>query len=720
MEENVELVNNEDIIKEVAKSLKVKAEQVRAVLQLLSENATIPFIARYRKEVTGNLDENQIFEISNVYDYQENLKQRKADVIRLIDEKGLLTKEIEDSVNACTRLVDVENIYQPYKEGKKTKAAIAKEYGLEPLAKDLLSNPNLDVLKEASKYLNENVTDEKQAIAYALDIIAFEATSNPNTRLDLTDRIAKQAIVTSKEKKNHEDDKGVFKNYYDFSEKFSKIANHRLLGINRGVNKNVLTMKIEVDDEKNIEYLYKKLKVTPGKNDELILAAVSDGYKRLLLPSILRAIYSERLDLASTDAIELFANNLEQLLLVPPLKNKRILGFDPGIRTGCKLAIIDEKGDVLKVEILHPFEKESFSTKAKDIFKKLLVDYKVDIIAIGNGTASRESEMFVSEVIKENNLDISYAIVSEIGASVYSASKIAQDEFPQLTVEKRSAISIARRLLDPLSELIKIDPKSIGVGQYQHDVNQKQLNQKLDFVVEKIVNEVGVDLNTASPYLLSHVSGLNKTISENIVNFRSENGSFNSRAQLKKVPKLGPKAFEQAAGFLTIKDGKNILDGTIIHPESYKSAQELFELLGLKLEEMRNPDFKEALKDIKVTEYSDQLNVDKYTLETIKDAVLNYNVDVREKLEPVQLKKDVLTIDDVKIGEKLQGVVRNIVDFGAFVDIGLKNDGLVHLSKISNKFIKHPSEVLNVNDIVEVTVIDVDTKSGRISLSMRD
>ncbi|WP_423364116.1 helix-hairpin-helix domain-containing protein [Mycoplasma sp. P36-A1] len=707
------------IIKDVATSLAIKPSQVETVIDLLSDNQTIPFIARYRKEKTEGLDENQIFEISTVYEYAKNLVQRKEDVIRLIDEKGLLTPELKQSILKAERLVDVENIYQPFKEGKKTKAAIAKEYGLEPLAKLLLSNPNLNVETEAINYLNENVETVEKAIEYALDIIAFDATANPKVRTTLSERINDQAILNTSEKKKHDDEKGIFKNYYDYTEKFTKIANHRLLGINRGVNKKVITMKIEQNDQANINYIYNSLKIKDGLNKELILKGIEDGYKRLLLPSIHRAMYSEKLEVASDDAIELFAKNLEQLLLQPPLKNKVILGFDPGLRTGCKIAVIDQGGNLLHVDIIYPFFKNGFNETEGSKLAKMIKDYKVEVVAIGNGTASRESEQFVAQVIEKYKLDTSFAIISEIGASVYSASKTAQEEFPDLTVEKRSAISIARRLLDPLSELIKIDAKSIGVGQYQHDVNQKSLEKKLDFTVEKIVNDVGVDLNTASPYLLAHISGLSKTIGKNIMQYRLDNGPFNSRVQLKKVAKLGPKAFEQSAGFLRIVDGKNILDKTTIHPESYEVTKELLKHLNLDLTQLNDESFKEKISNVDVNNISLQLGSDKYTIEGILNALKHPNLDIREKLEKVQLKKSVMSIDDLEVGMKLQGVVRNVVDFGAFVDVGLKNDGLVHLSQISNSYIKHPSEKVSVNDIVDVTVIKIDPKSSKISLSMK-
>ncbi|MDF9867456.1 uncharacterized protein OKW22_001029 [Bacilli bacterium PM5-3] len=710
---------NTIIISEVAKDLKIKDKQVETVLNLLNENNTIPFIARYRKEVTGGLDENIIFEISKHYEYQENLQKRKDDVIRLIEEKGLLNDELKTSILNATKIIEVDNIYQPYKDKKKTKASIAISYGLEGLANKLMNEPNLDVNKEAKNYLNDNVANVEEAIDYAKDIIAQVTCENVKVREFVLENIEKYANVVAKVKKKHDDEEQVFKMYYDFNEKFTKIANHRILGLNRAITKKVVTMNFELKNDYNVENIYRYFFSKKNFiNKDILYSAIEDGYKRLLFPSIVRQLFSLRVEQASSDAIDVFALNLEKLLLTPPLKNKIILGFDPAFRTGCKLAVIDRDGKVLAISICYPHEYQGKVNEAKKVILDLINKYNIEVIAIGNGTASRESEMFIADLISENKLDVAYAIVSEAGASVYSASKIAQEEFKDLQVEQRSAISIGRRLLDPLGELIKIDPKSIGVGQYQHDVNQKELAKKLDFTVEKIVNEVGVDINTTSQYLLAHISGLSKSISDSIVKYRIDNGGIKNRQELLKIAKLGPKAFEQAAGFLRISDSKEILDRTIIHPESYKITYNLLKKLGIKIEDIDTEDFKNKLKEVNVKEYSLELNIDEYTLKDIISALLNPNLDVRDELAQPTLKKDVLKLEDLTIGMELEGVVRNVVDFGVFVDIGLKNDALLHISKISKEFISHPSEKLAINDIVRVNVLDIDLQRKSVSLTM--
>ncbi|MDH6603143.1 uncharacterized protein OKW23_000271 [Bacilli bacterium PM5-9] len=710
---------NTIIISEVAKDLKIKDKQVETVLNLLNENNTIPFIARYRKEVTGGLDENIIFEISKHYEYQENLQKRKDDVIRLIEEKGLLNDELKTSILNATKIIEVDNIYQPYKDKKKTKASIAISYGLEGLANKLMNEPNLDVNKEAKNYLNDNVANVEEAIDYAKDIIAQVTCENVKVREFVLENIEKYANVVAKVKKKHDDEEQVFKMYYDFNEKFTKIANHRILGLNRAITKKVVTMNFELKNDYNVENIYRYFFSKKNFiNKDILYSAIEDGYKRLLFPSIVRQLFSLRVEQASSDAIDVFALNLEKLLLTPPLKNKIILGFDPAFRTGCKLAVIDRDGKVLAISICYPHEYQGKVNEAKKVILDLINKYNIEVIAIGNGTASRESEMFIADLISENKLDVAYAIVSEAGASVYSASKIAQEEFKDLQVEQRSAISIGRRLLDPLGELIKIDPKSIGVGQYQHDVNQKELAKKLDFTVEKIVNEVGVDINTTSQYLLAHISGLSKSISDSIVKYRIDNGGIKNRQELLKIAKLGPKAFEQAAGFLRISDSKEVLDRTIIHPESYKITYNLLKKLGIKIEDIDTEDFKNKLKEVNVKEYSLELNIDEYTLKDIISALLNPNLDVRDELAQPTLKKDVLKLEDLTIGMELEGVVRNVVDFGVFVDIGLKNDALLHISKISKDFISHPSEKLAINDIVKVNVLDIDLQRKSVSLTM--
>ena len=712
---------NTTIINEVAKQLNIKTKQVEVVLSLLEENNTIPFIARYRKEATGGLDENVIFEISQHYEYQVNLQKRKDDVIRLIEEKGLLNEELKASIMQATKIIEVDNIYQPYKDKKKTKASVAIALGLEPLAQSLMNDHNLDVKSEAKKYLSEEVIDIEMAIDYAKDIIAQVTCENVKVREFVLENIEKYASISAKVKKTHDDEQQVFKMYYDFNEKFNRIANHRILGLNRAINKKVVTMNFELKQDYNVENIYRYFFSKKNYiNKDLLYSAIEDGYKRLLFPSITRQLFSLRLEQASSDAIDVFALNLEKLLLSPPLKNKIILGFDPAFRTGCKLAVIDRDGQVLNIGICYPHEYQGKVADAKKVILDLIKKYQIEVIAIGNGTASRESEMFIADLIKEYQLNVAYAIVSEAGASVYSASKIAQEEFGKLQVEQRSAISIGRRLLDPLGELIKIDPKSIGVGQYQHDVNQKELSNKLDFTVAKIVNEIGVDVNTTSPYLLAHISGLNKSISESILKYRSDNKGIKNRKELLKIAKLGPKTFEQAAGFLRISESKEFLDQTIIHPESYKITYNLLNNLELKIENINDEAFKNKLKTINIKQLTQELKVDEYTLNDIVIALLNPHLDVRDRLEQPSLKQDVLKLEDLNLGMELEGVVRNVVDFGVFVDIGLKNDALLHISKISKDFISHPSEKLAINDIIKIKVIKIDLERKSVSLSMVD
>lgn len=708
----------ENLIKEVAIDLNITAKQVGVVLDLLNDKNTIPFIARYRKEATGNLDENMIFEIKKVYDYQESLKNRKEDVIRLIDEKGLMNDQLRDSINACTKLVEVDQIYKPYQEKKKTKASIAIELGLEELAKSILSNPNLDVKQEAKKYITDEVKTIEEAINYAQDIIAQKISENMSYRQMVVDSYTKHGIVVSKVKKKHDDEREVYKIYYDYSERYNTIANHRILGINRAVNQKVITMNITMPNDYNVSNMYQDLtKKQKYVNEDIILEAIEDGYQRLILKSVIRQLWALKVEEASTKAIDLFSMNIEKLLMEPPLKNQTILGFDPGFRTGCKLAVIDKQGQVLHIDVIFPHEPQNKSKESILKMMDIINKFNVDVIAIGNGTASRESEYLVAQMIKDNNLNVNYAIVSESGASVYSASKIAQSEFPDLKVEYRSAISIARRLLDPLGELIKIDPKSIGVGQYQHDVNQKELSEKLDFSVMKIVNEIGVDINSASSYLLSHISGLNQSVANNILEYRYQNDGFKSRKEIKKVAKLGAKSFVQAAGFLRIESGKEPLDNTTIHPESYDIAYQILNILDLDIKDIKTEEFKKSIETCNIEQFK-SLDIDQYTLKDILNALKADSVDVRDYLRKPTLRKDILKIEDLTVNTKLEGIVRNVVDFGVFVDIGLKNDALLHLSKISKDFIKHPSEVLSVNDIIEVTVLSIDLKKNNVSLTM--
>ena len=712
---------NETIIAQVASELNIKNEQVVTTLSLLQENNTIPFIARYRKEATGGLDENVIFEINKYYEYQNNLLKRKEDVIRLIEEKGLLNDEIKEAIVQATKIIEVDNLYQPYKDKKKTKASVAISLGLEGLAKQLMSNPQLDVKRAAQAYLSAEVVTIEEAISYAQDIIAQVTCENNYVRNFVLENINKYAHVVAKVKKKHDDEKQIFKMYYDFEESFMKMANHRILGLNRALNKKVVTMNFVLKQDYNVENIYRYFfSKQEYRNKDILSAAIEDGYQRLLFPSIVRQLFSLRVEQASAAAIELFADNIEKLLLTPPLKNKVILGFDPAFRTGCKLAVIDKNGALLEIGICYPHEYQKQVAEAKKIIIDLINKYQIDVIAIGNGTASRESEVFIAQLIKENNLAVSYAIISESGASVYSASKIAQEEFNELKVEQRSAISIARRLLDPLGELIKIDPKSIGVGQYQHDVNQKELADKLAFTVEKIVNEVGVDLNTTSPYLLAHISGLNKSISKSIVDYRQENKRIKNRQELLKIAKLGPKAFEQAAGFLRIIDGDELLDQTTIHPESYQLTYQLLKDNNLKIMDIETSIFKETLENLKSQskELSKKYQVDEFTINDIIIALLHPNLDVRDNLEKPILHQDILKIEDLQVGMELEGIVRNVVDFGAFIDIGLKNDALLHISKISKEYLSHPSEKLAVNDIIKVIVLEIDLQRQNVALTL--
>lgn len=704
----------EIIIEQMSKDLNLNVKQISEVLSMLEQNNTIPFIARYRKEVTGGLDENQIFEIAQVYEYQENLKNRKENVIKLISEKGLLTKEIELAINQASKIVEVDAIYQPYKDKKKTRASIAISLGFEPLANELRTNPNLDLDKELAKYVSDEYSKE-DVLNYAKDIIAQFCTDNLKVRNFVKENIANYAYVVAKEKNKHEDSDKVYEMYYDFKEKYNRIANHRILGLNRAIKNKVVTMNFVLDKDYNVENIYRYFF---GKKNyvhkDILMQAIEDGYKRLLFPSLVRELFSLKLEEASTQAIELFAQNLESLLMSPPLKGKMILGLDPGFRTGCKLAVINQHGDYLVHDVIYLHQED----KAKAKLKELITKYKIDVIAIGNGTASRESEQLVANLLQENNFETQYIIVNESGASIYSASKIAQEEFKNLQVEQRSAISIARRLADPLSELIKIDPKSIGVGQYQHDVNQNELAAKLDFVVAKIVNEIGVDVNTASPYLLAHISGISNSTAQKIIEYRMENRMFNNRKELLKVPSLGKKAYEQAAGFLRISEGDEILDQTIIHPESYKITYSLLDTLNLSIKDLETEDFKKVIDDVNEEEYAAKLACDLYTIQNIKKGLLNPNLDIRDNLQQPKLRKDVVKIDDLQIGMQLEGIVRNIVDFGAFVDIGLKNDALLHITKMSNSFVEHPSQILSVNDIIKVNINDIDLKKQKVSLSI--
>ena len=708
---------NEDIINDIKDELNIKAEQAKTVLKLLEEGNTIPFIARYRKEATAALDEEQIRKISEVYEYQVNLLKRKEDVIRLIDEKGLLTDEIKNNIMNAKKLVEVEDIYAPYKEKKKTKATEAIKNGLEPLAKIIMSFPTTFNDESVKKFLNDNVKTVEDAITGAKYIIAEWISDNAYYRKWIRSYFFKNGIITSKLKKKDLDTNKTYEMYYEFSEAVKHIKPHRVLAINRGENEKILSVNIEVNNEEILSYLESKMIKKDSPVKPIVIDAIKDSYKRLIFPSMEREIRSELTSQSEDASIEVFKGNLENLLLIAPMKNKRVLGFDPAFRTGCKLAVVDETSKVLNISVIYPHEPHNKWNEAKETIKDLINKYKIDIIAIGNGTASRESEKLVSETLKEIN-NCKYAIVSEAGASVYSASKLAIDEFPDLTVEKRSAVSIARRLQDPLNELVKIDPKSIGVGQYQHDVSQKKLSESLDFTVEKCVNNVGVDVNTASPSILKYISGLTKTAIDKIIKYRETNGKIKSRDEIKKKKLLSDKAYEQSIGFMRIVDGTNPLDKTNIHTESYDKTIKLLDYLELNTDDLGTEKLIKKLDSINEQEVSKMLDIDLYTLNDIIDSLKRPNRDYRDDYQMPILKSDILTIDNLTPGMKLEGTVRNVVDFGAFIDIGLHNDGLVHISKITNKYIKHPNEVLSVGDIVTCYVIDINKEKEKVSLSL--
>ena len=716
---------NERIISEISNNLNISVKQVEATLKLLEDGNTIPFIARYRKEVTGNLDEEMIKAIGEVYEYQVNLLKRKEDVIRLIDEKEMLTDELREKIMACEKLVEVEDLYRPFKEKKKTKATEAIKNGLEPLAKIIMSTPTKGSIEDlASQYINENVKDIDSAIMGAKYIIAEWISDNASFRKYIRNNMYKYGVLQSSLKKNATDENKIYEMYYDYSEAVSKIKPHRILAVNRGENEDVLTVKIELDKEHIVDFLKKKnIKNPDSYCAKYIEEAIEDSLKRLILPSVEREIRSDLTEKGEVAAIENFGKNLESLLLTPPMKEKIVLAFDPGYVNGCKLAVVDKTGKYLDSTVIKPFlngNEEERIKLSKEVVARLINKYNVDIIAIGNGTASRESEKFCAEMIKEYKLNCKYVIVSEAGASIYSASEVAAEEFPDLAIEKRSAVSIGRRLQDPLSELVKIPPEGIGVGLYQHDVSPKKLSENLDFVVSKAVNNVGVNINTASPSLLKYVSGITKRNIDKIINYRNEHGRIDSRDEIKKQKILTDKTYEQAIGFLRITEGTNILDETAIHPESYNIALTLLKELNCSLKDVGTVTLINKLDQIDINEYVTKLNTDKYTLEDVINSLKKPNRDPRDEMPQPLLKSDVLTIDDLKLGMKLQGTVRNVVDFGAFIDIGLHNDGLVHISKISKSFIKHPSDVLSVGDIVDVYVDEIFKDKEKVALTLLD
>ncbi len=711
---------NDVIIDGIVSDLNIKKGQVLATLQLLKEGNTVPFIARYRKEATGALDEEQIRNINEVYEYQVNLLKRKEDVIRLIDEKGLLTDGLKNNIMKCDKLVEVEDIYRPFKEKKKTKATEAIKQGLEPLAKIIMSFKDVDINKIAESYLNDNVVDVESAIKGASYIIAEWISDNASYRKYIRNNMKNNGIISTKKKKTAVDEKKVYEMYYDYEERIKYIKPHRVLAINRGEKEQVLSVSITVDNDYIISYLENKIiKQDNVDSTAIVKNAILDSYKRLILPSIEREVRSELKEASEEAAIEVFGDNLENLILTPPMKDITVLGFDPAYRTGCKLAVVSPTSKVLNISVIYPNEPHNKWEESKKVLKDLFKKYDVDVVAIGNGTASRESEKLVAEAIGEyKDKDIKYVIVSEAGASVYSASELAIKEFPDLTVEKRSAISIARRLQDPLSELVKIDSKSIGVGQYQHDVNEKKLDESLDFVVSKCVNNVGVNINTASPSILKYVSGLNKSSIEKIINYREGNGKIKSRLELLKNKVLTPKAYEQSIGFMRVIDGDNVMDVTPIHPESYKTAVKLLNDLNLSLDDIGSKNLVDKLSGIDIEEYANNNNVDIYTIKDIVECLKKPNRDFRDDFDKPLLKSDILKIEDLKVGMELSGTVRNVVDFGAFIDIGLHDDGLVHISKMTDKFIKHPSEIVSVGDIVTCYVDDISLDKNRVSLSL--
>lgn len=710
----------EHIIEPIAKQLGITTEQIKNTLALLEEGNTVPFIARYRKEVTKGLDEEQIRVIQEQYMYQVNLEKRKDDVLRLIETQGKLTEEIKKSVLECEKLSQIEDIYRPYQQKRKTRATDAVAKGLKPFADWLLKlYPNANVEQEAERFINENVTSVIEAIQGAKDIIAEMASDDAAVRERIRSSMSKYGKIVTKEKKKHTDEKKIYKMYYEYIERVATLASHRIMAIDRAEKEKVITVSIDFDKEYIENWTTRKFTKNHQSNAvPIIQEAVCDGLKRLAFPSVEREIRNELSEKAHEQSIEVFSLNLERLLLQPPIKNKMVLGFDPAFRTGCKLAVIDKNGKMLEISIVYPTPPNAKIEEAKKVILSLLKKYPIDIIAIGNGTASRESEAFIANMIKEYQLPVAYTIVSEAGASVYSASKLARDEFPDLHVEQRSAISIARRIVDPLSELIKIDPQSIGVGQYQHDLPTARLKERLDFVVSKAVNRVGVNVNTASAELLKNISGLSATTAKSIVVYRNEHGDIHNRTELKKIPKIGAKSYEQSAGFLRIEDGEEVLDRTSIHPESYALARLVLSKLGLTPHEMGSKDALDAIKQIDVQQQSEEFKTDIYTLQDILDAIASPLRDYREQYDGPLLRNDVLELSDLHIGDQLEGVVRNVVDFGAFVDIGLHEDGLVHISKMSKQRISHPSEMVSIGDIVKVWVHNIDEEKEKVQLSL--
>ena len=711
---------NEQVIKEIAVSLNIKNNQVINTLSLLGEGNTIPFIARYRKEATNGLDETQIKQISDVYLYQVNLLKRKEDVIRLIEEKDLMTDDLREKILKSEKLVDVEDLYRPYKEKKKTKASLAIANGLEGLAKIIMTFPLGISLEEiSSSFHSDKVSDVNEKLLGAKYIIAELISDDASYRKWIRNFVFRNGSIVSKLKKKAEDENKVYEMYYEYNELISKVKPHRILAINRGENEDVLSIAIDSNTSEIHAYLSSKLiKNNLSNCKDFVSEAISDSIKRLIYPSIEREIRSDLTDFASKSAISNFGENAKKLLLTPPMKEITVLGFDPAFRTGCKLAVLDKMGNSIDISVIYPHEPKNEKEKSKKHVLDLIEKYKIDVIAIGNGTASRESEAFVAELLKECKYDTKYIIVNEAGASVYSASKLAIEEFPDLDVSERSAISIGRRLQDPLSELVKIDPKSIGVGLYQHDVKTKELDDTLTFVVSNVVNSVGVNINTASSSILSYISGLSKKNIEALLNKKNEIGKFVSRAEIKKTKGLSDKAYQQAIGFIRVIDGKNSLDKTSIHPESYSAANIILKELGCTDKDLGTKKIFDAIEKIDINKIKELVLVDEYTLNDIITSLKKPIIDPREELSAPILKSDILTLEDLKKGMELQGTVRNVVDFGAFIDIGLKNDGLVHISQMKNGYIKHPSEILSVGDIITCFVLDINEEKKKVSLTL--
>lgn len=710
-----------EIIKQVVKELNLTVNQVQSVINLLNEGNTVPFIARYRKEMTGSLDEVEIRSIMDRWKYLENLHHRKEEVVRIIEEQGKLTPELKAQIEKSVKLQEIEDLYRPYKQKRRTKATVAKEKGLEPLAEWLMKFHPESVLSKAEEFVSTDldVLTAEDAVAGAKDIIAEQISDDAALRKWIRTDVFKTGKIMSVSKNEDADEKKIFEMYYEYEEPVQKIVPHRVLALNRGEKEEILRVSIEPKEEAILEYMVRKIiNKNDSKSAGFVTEAIEDSFKRLIFPSIEREIRKELTEKAEDQAIHIFSENLRNLLLQPPLKGKVILALDPAFRTGCKLAVLDETGKVIDISVIYPHAPINKKADAREKTISLIEQFNVEVVAIGNGTASRESEQFIADILKDLQRNTSYIIVNEAGASIYSASEIARDEFPDLQVEQRSAVSIGRRLQDPLAELVKIDPQSVGVGQYQHDVSQKKLAESLTFVVETAVNQVGVNVNTASPSLLQYVAGLSKTVAQNIVKKREEEGKFESRKQLKHIPRLGAKTYEQSIGFMRIIDGTEPLDQTSIHPENYSAVNELLKKLGSTKAELGSEALIQSLKNIDVKAYSEELGIGEITLKDIIEALMKPGRDPRDELPKPLLKKDVLKMEDLQKGMELQGTVRNVVDFGAFVDIGVKQDGLVHISKLSTRFVKHPLDLVSVGDVVTVWVEQVDVNKQRVSLTM--